>query len=153
MSFYEINLLISPNLSQEEVSALLGALESSFQKNGKLAGERKAEIKKLAYPIEKDEEAWYAFFSLYPETGLNKKTIVDSIEKELKDNKNIIRYLVLNKDEIKYKASHRVRKPPVEGEKATDKEVKTGVSMPEEKHKPVELKDVEEKLNEMLGDE
>ncbi|MFA5368877.1 MAG: 30S ribosomal protein S6 [Candidatus Paceibacterota bacterium] len=165
MSFYEINLLLSSKLSQEEANSIISSLESLLQKNGKLTGEKTIEIKKLAYPILKEEEAWFCFLTLYPEKGLNKKEMLDAVEKQIKEEKNILRHLILKKEEIKIKKSEmrvaaaaaskeEARSEKAEKEKTEKEEPKeeTIEETPEDSQKKVELEDVEEKINEMLGE-
>ncbi|MFA5013082.1 MAG: 30S ribosomal protein S6 [Candidatus Paceibacterota bacterium] len=154
MQFYEINVLITSKFSQEEATSLINKLDSSFQSKGKIMGEKKLELKKLAYPINKNEEAWYSFLILYPEAGADKKAIMDFMEKELKENKDIIRYLILSKLDLKARKPGRSERMQIEKAAiATAKpESPTGEPEAEKAHKQVELKDVEEKLKEMLED-
>jgi ribosomal protein S6 len=145
--------LISSKFSQEEATTLIGKLESSFQSKGKITGEKKLELKKLAYPINKNEEAWYSFLILYPNAGEEKKAIMDYMEKELKENKNIIRYLILSKLELKARKPGRSEKMRIEKAAIASAKPESPVEPEVEKtHKQVELKDVEEKLKEMLED-
>jgi ribosomal protein S6 len=166
MSFYEINLLLSSKLSQEEANSIISSLESLLQKYGKLTGERTIEMKKLAYSILKEEEAWFSFLTLYPEKGLVKKEMLDAVEKQIKEEKRILRHLILKKEEIKIKKSEmrvaaaaaskeEAKSEKAEKEKAEIKEAEkeaVAEEVKEEPHKKVELEDVEEKINEMLGE-
>ena len=149
MSFYEINLLLSSKLSAEEASIEIGKMEAFLQTNGKISVE-KIEMKKLAYPILKQEEAWFSFITLHPEKSVVRKDLLQSIEKLIKENKNIIRHLTLKKEEIKIKkARQRVADAKAEGEA---KKIETEAKDHEIQKPKVEFEDVEEKLNEMLGE-
>lgn len=150
MSFYEINLLLASKLSLEEANAIASGLETLLQNNGQIEGERKIEMKKLAYPIQGQEEAWFNFIIFYPEKTASKKELLDSIEKQIKENKDIIRHLILRKEKIKIKKSNqRVAAARAEGE-ARKKEAESLAKEP--RKQKVGFEEVEEKLNEMLGE-
>ncbi len=150
MSFYEINVLLSSKLSAEEANTEVVKLESFLQNSGKISSERKIEMKKLAYPILKQEEAWFSFVTLYPEKEVVKKTLVSEIEKQIKENKNVLRHLILKKEEIKIKKSRqRVATAKAEDEA---KKIETQSKTIEPHKQKVEFEQVEEKLNEMLGE-
>jgi ribosomal protein S6 len=161
MSFYEINLLLSSKISQEEANSIISSLESLLQKSGKLTGEKTIEMKKLAYPILKEEEAWFSFLTLYPEKGLVKKEMLDAVERQIKEEKRVLRHLILKKEEIKIKKSEMrvaaAAASKVEAKTEEDKKEKIAKETAKEEIKPeapkkVELEDVEEKINEMLGE-
>jgi ribosomal protein S6 len=109
MSFYEINLLVSTMLSQEEAITAVTGIESKVEKYGKAISEKIIDKKKLAYSIQKETEAWLIYFNFSPVAGLNKKEVLDAVEKALKAEKNIIRYLIVKKEEPKA-VKERVRK-------------------------------------------
>lgn len=140
MHFYEINMLVSPNLSHEEAISFISKIENELQDLGKIISETKAERKKLAYTIEKEEEAWLSFFSFFPNQEKDLKESLDLIEKKLKEEKNILRHLIIKKEE--QKAVKSTRQAPV----VTKEEPKEELTPKQE----VELKDVEEKINELL---
>jgi small subunit ribosomal protein S6 len=139
MQFYEINILISPSLSQEEAISFISNLENHFQDLGKIISDTKVERKKLAYPIKKEEEAWFSFFNFFPKEDKIVKETLDLIEKKLKEEKNILRHLTIKKDEKKVERKRRELKPLINQEQTT-----TSPKI------EVELKDVEEKINELL---
>jgi len=141
MEFYEINILISPNLSQEEAVSFISKLENEFQALGKIISDTKADRKKLAYSIEKEEEAWLSYFSLFPNEGADLKQALDSIDKKLKEEKDVLRHLIIKREEQKIQKKRR-SEPPI-------------ITSAEEKKEPtpkteVEYKDVEDKINELL---
>ncbi len=140
MHFYEINILISPDFSHEEALSFISKLENSFQELGKIISETKAERKKLAYPIKDQEEAWLSFFNFFPNQEKDLKEALDSIEKQIKQEEKILRHLIVKKQE--QKIVKRVRKAP----EAVLKEEKQETAPKQE----VKLKDVEDKINELL---
>lgn len=104
MSFYEINLLVSTRLSQEEAITVIAGIESKVEKYGKAISEKIIDKKKLAYSIQKETEAWLVYFNFSPAEGItNKKEILDAVEKAIKAEKNIIRHLIIRKEELKAK--------------------------------------------------
>jgi len=133
-------MLVSPNLSHEEAISFISKIENELQDLGKIISETKAERKKLAYTIEKEEEAWLSFFSFFPNQEKDLKESLDLIEKKLKEEKNILRHLIIKKEE--QKAVKSTRQAPV----VTKEEPKEELTPKQE----VELKDVEEKINELL---
>lgn len=129
MKSYEITYLISPDLSEEEAKTLQDKIISFLQaEEGILAEMNKAERKILSFPIKKKSSAFLSTgnFQLSPEK-------LEGFEKKLKEEVNILRYLILSK------------KSP--------KKIETSLKRPRKRMtKPkVELKEIEEKLEEILG--
>ena len=132
MHFYELAYLISPELPEEELKSLQEKINSLIQKGAGVLNEIKLPIKKkLAYPIKKQREAFLINFNFYLEPEK-----LGSLEKELKSEKKILRYLILAKPKSKIA---KVRKRPT----------KIIPKIPV-KEKKVELKEIEKKLEEIL---
>lgn len=162
MLFYEINLLISPNFTEDEISAFIAKTEAELQKYGKIVSDKKAERKKLAYSVENQIEAWFYFLQLRPEVQ-NKKEMLDSVEKLLKEEKDVIRFLIIKKDTKKTEAPAKPQRTRLHKEEKTEEAkvetaAETEVASEEtpKKEKPkkqkVQLEEIDEKLNEMLGE-
>jgi ribosomal protein S6 len=182
MKLYELNYLISSNLSQEELKAFQEKIENLIREEGGFLVETKNSIKRtLLYQTKtklnpSTETAYFVTlnFNLVPEK-------VKNVEKKLKAENQILRYLILNK-EIKKATSPLPREgkssfPPTE---LSPRESKSGKEarlfdfaaarvgedatrvpkMPEtdklksEKTKKdkVKLEEIDEKLEEILGD-
>ena len=132
MHFYELAYLISPELPEEELKSLQEKINSLIQKGAGVLNEIKLPIKKkLAYPIKKQREAFLINFNFYLEPEK-----LGSLEKELKSEKKILRYLILARPKSKIA---KVRKRPA----------KVIPKIPA-KEKKVELKEIEKKLEEIL---
>ena len=132
MKLYELTYLISPELPEEELKSLQEKINSLIQKGAGVLNEIKLPIKKkLAYPIKKQREAFLTDLSFYLEPDK-----LGSLEKELKSEKKILRYLILAKPKLKIA---KVRKRPT----------KIIPKIPV-KEKKVELKEIEKKLEEIL---
>jgi len=140
MEFYEINILISPNLSQEEAVSFVSKLEIEFQALGKIISESKADRKKLAYSIEKEEEAWLSYFSFFPNQGDDLKQALDIIDKKLKEEKDVLRHLIIKREEQKVQKKRRSEPASAPTEEKKESTPRT----------EVEFKDVEDKINELL---
>jgi len=132
MKFYELTYLISPELSEEEIRTLQEKINSLIQEEGGVLSEVNSVVRKtLAYPIEKKRVAYLAIlsFQLDPER-------LGSLEKKIKAESGILRYLILTKKLPKRVAAMPVKKP-------------RKITKPKPK---VELKEIEKKLEEILGE-
>lgn len=135
--FYEINLLISPALGEEDAISFVGKIREDLQANGKIDGEAKPERIKLAYPISDQNDAWLYFFNLHIEDEeIDKKEVLDKVEKTLKESGNVLRSLFIKK-EVKSKKEKKRRIP--KGLESTTR-------------KKEEMEKIDEKLEEMLGE-
>lgn len=100
---YEVALLVKPLLPFDVMQKVVTPLIESAQKLGGkmelLKDETGKEIevakKHLAYPIQKHEEGYYGFFSLQLEAAKLK-----DLEKQLKFNNDVIRFLILSEDSL-----------------------------------------------------
>lgn len=136
MKLYELTYLISPELSEEEVKAFQEKVVSFIkEEDGMLEEEKTPLIKKLAYPIKKQVQAFLSVITFHS----NPEKIA-GLEKKLKMENQILRYLLLTIK--KQKTVLKPRRFPL-----ISKKPKAG--MPE-KEKKVELKEIEEKLEEIL---
>jgi ribosomal protein S6 len=125
MRYYQLTYLLSPELKKEEVEKIENELKSFFQKEG-IFDKIEPPLKRgLFYPIKKKNEALLGSIYFYLETQK-----IKMLEKKLKNEEKILRYLIT-------------------GEKAPKKikvEKKTA------KPKKVELKEIEKKIEEILGE-
>ncbi len=135
---YELTYLISPELSQEELKSSQEKIISLIQNEGGIFNEANSPIKKnLFYPIKKKQSAFLVSlaFQLAPEK-------LDALEKQLRAEEKILRYLIISKQKIKPIATFRKRmilkKPLIPRKKAADEKV--------------ELEKIEKKLEEILGE-
>ncbi|MCX6760582.1 MAG: 30S ribosomal protein S6 [Candidatus Nealsonbacteria bacterium] len=141
MKPYEIAYLISSELSEEEVRTFQGKITSFVKEEEGILDEARMPLRKrLAYPIEKQNRAYLAFFTFQ----LNPDSLVN-LEKKLKAENQILRYLILIKKPLK-PIKERVRKLKTQPEPVDFEENKAYI----EKEKKVELKEIEKKLEEIL---
>jgi len=132
MKTYQLTYLISPKSSQKEIDVLEEKIKTLVQEEkGSVAKIVKPTQIKLAYPIKGNREAFLAdlVFLLEPKK-------LKLFEKEIKAQKEIIRYLLLVKPlpkkpkEVRVRPKRKIPKPRVK----------------------VELKEIEKKLEEILGE-
>jgi small subunit ribosomal protein S6 len=141
MKQYEIAYLISSELSEEEARTFQNKITSLVKEEGGILDEARNPLrKKLAYPIKKQAQAYLAFFNFQ----LNPDALAN-IEKKLKAENQILRHLILIKKPLK-PVKERVRKLKTQPEGVGFEENKDYI----EKEKKVELKEIEEKLEEIL---
>ncbi len=127
MRKYQLTFLLPPNLKEEEIKKIQEGLNFLIKKEGGVL--ENSEIigrKKLAYKIKKEEEAIFCNleFCLLAEK-------LEELEKKLKSEKEILRYLILSKGE---KREIKMPKP---------KKIKK---------EKVEISEIEEKLKEILNE-
>lgn len=131
MKLYELTYLISPELSEEELKVLQEKINSFIQEEGGILNKIDFSSKKilLSYPIRKKRESFLASlnFCLEPEK-------IENLEKKLKAEKSLLRYLILTK-KIQKKVSVSIPKKLTKGRKPK-----------------VELKELEKKLDEILDE-
>jgi small subunit ribosomal protein S6 len=128
MRYYELTYLISPDLSEEESKTFSEKINSLIQDQGGILDKSSKIIKKnLAYPIKEKTSAFLKSITFY----LNAEKL-SSLEKILKKDKKILRFLLFNKPLPK-----TTKKPLLKPEKKKIKE-------------KVELKDIEKKLEKIL---
>lgn len=151
MRQYETAFLIAPNLPEEDNEKLISQMaEVVSKKKGKMINVDEWGKRKLAYPIQKFEEAYYVFF-LYE----GNPSIPEELERRFKQTETIIRYLTV-KNEIREMARKRGRAPTKKKRETADlKEEKT----PKKKDAPAEAfiedlgKEPEEKITEIPMEE
>ena len=129
MKLYEFTYLIKPDLAKDDISSLQERIKSFITEGGGLIIKSNPPIKKiLAYSIKKNKEAFLSdlTFELEPKN-------LKGLEKKIKAEKGIIRYLIFKKKVLRKKPEARIRRR----QKAKTK---------------VELKEIEKKLEEILGE-
>jgi len=144
MRRYELSYLISPDLSEEELKNTLRAMgDFVLEEGGKTERAEDPVRKRLAYPIKDNSEAFLA--TMYLELEPKK---LESLEKKIKSNSRVIRYLILTSAPAKPAAPRRKKLP-----KPTEEAEETIKGITEEKPKKSEkigLTEIDEKIEEIL---
>ena len=131
MKSYELNYLISPDLSENELKDCQERVVSLIEEEGGILSEVNSITRKtLAYPIKKKRATYLntLSFQLDPER-------LESLEKKIKAEAGILRYLILTK-----KLPKKILEIPRKPRKIVKPKLK------------VELKEIEKKLEEILGE-
>ena len=139
MNYYELAYLASPNLSSENLNQLQERIIGEVQKEKGIIEETKPVLKKnLAYPIRKEKTAFFVVFNFHadPEGVLN-------LKKQLDSESEILRYLILRKEEPVKAAVPKIHRLSL-------KKVSPEIKKP--KKPKVELEKIEKKLEEILGE-
>lgn len=130
MKYYELIYSVPSDLSEPEVKSIQEKISSSIQnKEGLLDSSTPPEKVNFSYPVKKNTQAYLISLSFYL-----KPERISELEKEVKSENKILRFLISNKKKLK--AIKAPRKPLVKKP---------------EKEKKAELKDIEQKLDEILG--
>lgn len=136
MKSYELSYLITPEISDSEVKNFQEKIIAFVQEKGVLVDTRLAKKIGLAYPIKKRVSAFFATL------GFQSKTEdLSELEKKIKAEPNVIRYLILGK--ITHKAKKKRSRPPVAPSIIRKIE--------EPKKEKAKLEEIEQKLEEVLG--
>ncbi len=140
MRHYELTYLISPELSEEEIRGFQEKIISLIQGvGGSLSEVLEPTRKKMVYPVRKKSSNGVYLttlnFNLSPEK-------LGGLEKGLKSENQVLRHIILTKPRTKEVLGLSKKVPP---SKLPKKIVK-----PEAK---VELKEIEKKLEEILGEQ
>ena len=99
MNCYETLFVVKPTLTEEEIKAQIAKVENIISKeNGEIKALDDMGMRKLAYPIEKQERGYYAvaYFTAPSDA-------IDELERQLRYNEEILRFMTVkytNKKEI-----------------------------------------------------
>lgn len=138
MRNYEITCLIAPELSEEEAQKFQEKISSLIQSEGGIIIEIKGMIKKIFFFTKKRKEA-FTFtlgFQMEPDN-------LQSLNKKLKDEKQIIRFFTMVKPKFREMARQRRREIKKSVERVTEEKTEPKIK--------VEIAEIEKKLEEILG--
>ncbi len=140
MVHYEVNFIIDPVLSGDEIKSTAKIYETLLSENGcKIVHVNEIGLKQLAYPINKRTSGVYYCIEFTTPNGL----IISKLELALRRDERIIRFLSIKLDKygIKYNEDRRTGK--ISSYKKRDKKKSTDVSaVAEEPVAPVRVPDV-----------
>lgn len=139
---YELTFIISPLAGDIDTSATSGKIRSFINGlGGNISKESIGEKKKLAFPIKKQIMGFYATF----EFALNDIEKLPELEKMLNLDQDIMRYLLINLDELKpEKTPKKSFGKPKTAIKSTPE---TGAPVKTER---VKIEELDKKLEELL---
>lgn len=142
MKPYELTYIISSEITTEQAETEAKNIESFIQdKEGVILKSENPSPKTLAYPIKKQGSGFFAVleFQLEPKE-------LGKLKEKLQKNDKIIRHMLIIKNPEKIQKERRIRKKPLVSSPLVEaiKEEKT--------NKKVELREIEEKLEEILSE-
>ncbi len=97
MRHYENLVIVKPTLTQEELEQELKAVEEVITSNGgEIAATDKMGMRKLAYPIQKNERGFYyvVYYTVAP-------SAINEIERRFRINENLLRFMTVKYDSKK----------------------------------------------------
>ena len=95
MRTYEVTVIVRPNTTEEDLKKITDQVEHIVtEKGGKVAKLQSEGRKRLAYPIEKFDEGIYNY--IFIEGSGNE---IAEVERRLRVNEAVIRYLTVRTDE------------------------------------------------------
>jgi len=134
---YQLTFLILSELTQEEGEIFFEKIETLIKEEGEILAKESLEKIKLAYPIEKKNEAFLA--SLDFEAQEDK---IENLKRKIKEEKNILRYLLIKKKkEVVDKGKREIKK--------LKKPKMEKLKLEKPKEEKVEFEKIEEKLKEL----
>lgn len=157
MKTYELTYIVSPEITSEEAGAKGKEIESLITgKEGTVLKQINPVAKTLAHVVEKRASGFLGIleFQVEPEKLVELQTILS------KDTK-LVRYMVIIKQAAEFKKERRTRTKPTEsvaaasqGEAslAPSEREQIIIEKPTKTKEKVELKDIEQSLDELLGE-
>ena len=94
MRNYEVMFVIDPALEDANKDATVESVQSIIAADGEVGKVDVWGMRKLAYPIDKKEEGYYAVVEFQGNPTLPKE-----LDRRLKISDNVIRHIIINKDE------------------------------------------------------
>ena len=94
MRNYEVMFVIDPALEDAKKDATVESVQSIIAADGEVGKVDVWGMRKLAYPIDKKEEGYYAVVEFQGNPTLPKE-----LDRRLKISDNVIRHIIINKDD------------------------------------------------------
>lgn len=134
MKFYEFTYLVSPELTEQELKETTEKVEALIQENeGNLAKVEKPVKTRLGTPIKNKESAFLCSLNFYIDAQK-----LAALGQKLSASKSILRFMLSSKKPIK---------TPAKADTAFPRRRRIV-----QKEKKVDLKEIEKKLGELLGE-
>ena len=91
---YEVMLILDPALEDDKKDATVETVKGIFAAEGEVGNVDTWGMRKLAYPIQKKSEGYYVVIEFKAQPTLPKE-----LDRRLKISDNVIRHMIVNKDE------------------------------------------------------
>jgi len=154
MNLYELVYLINPKMTNEEVEEFNEKITNTLKDEGaKLYKMDEPKKRSLAYKIDDYREAYLASIDMDASTEK-----IKVIEERLKREDNVIRFLIVAKEELEEEEEEEKEEEKTENkeeekkdkEEEEEKKTKSKKEKKEKKEKKVKLKEIDEKIDEIL---
>ena len=93
MSNYEVMFVIDPTLDDEKKEAAVERVKEVISSEGEVVNVDVWGMRKLAYPIQKQNDGFYAVIEFKAEP-----TLPQELDRRLKISDDFIRHIIINKD-------------------------------------------------------
>ena len=93
MSNYEVTFIIDPTLDDEKKDAAIERVKEVISSEGEVVNVDVWGMRKLAYPIQKQNDGYYAVIEFKAEP-----TLPQELDRRLKISDDFIRHIIINKD-------------------------------------------------------
>ena len=94
MANYEVMFILDPALEDDKKDATVETVKTIIASEGEVGNVDVWGMKKLAYPIQKKEEGYYVVVEFKAPHTLPKE-----LDRRLKISDNVMRHIIINKDE------------------------------------------------------
>ena len=94
MNKYEALFIINPSIEDAGIKELIQKFSDLINSNGKVESVEEIGRKKLAYPVKKNSEGFYALIN-FESDG----TIISELERNFRITDEVIKFIVIRKDE------------------------------------------------------
>ena len=91
---YEVMLILAPALEDDKKDATVETVKGIIAAEGEVGNVDTWGMRKLAYPIQKKSEGYYVVIEFKAQPTLPKE-----LDRRLKISDNVIRHMIVNKDE------------------------------------------------------
>ena len=94
MNKYESVIIINPNLEDAKIKELIERFSKLINEHGKLEATNEMGKKKLAYPIQKQTEGFYAVLNFEAES-----TFIAELERVYRITDEVLKFIVVRKED------------------------------------------------------
>lgn len=150
MKTYELTYIVSPEITSEEANAAAKEIESFIKsKEGAVLRQANPIAKTLSYLIKKHASGFVGVLEFQSEPEM-----LDELKKKIDKDRKFIRHMITIKKPMKEHKKRRTRKAaiPVFEKKETEIAQSESFAKVSDGKGKVELKDIEQKLDEILGE-
>lgn len=91
---YEVMLILDPALEDDKKDATVETVKGIIEAEGEVGNVDTWGMRKLAYPIQKKSEGYYVVIEFKAQPTLPKE-----LDRRLKISDNVMRHMIVNKDE------------------------------------------------------